>query len=293
MCVRPRFEKDSIFRNTIIVSFPPINYQLFERDRHDLGTWPIFFHAGQLPVSSKDFDRFVGKSVTVQREEETGLGEKPFESISGRGLEIWEERKGESESSSHRDESGSFSSGKNSGSNRDARLATRFDIETDSWTRKRERERDIESWRNETKIMKKKDFILVYSTRRYERFPGWYFEDERVLALLKLDDDSQFIVTNKDRRILRAFRSPTIFTRTRDKTRTTCTTFSKLDTELPRDLTSPNDRPCRVCGFFFFLFFDRSCMLFDQTPRVFRGQPDVWEVSRDAVRSNSGWILGT
>lgn len=140
MCVRPRFEKDSIFRNTIIVSFPPINYQLFERDRHDLGTWPIFFHAGQLPVSSKDFDRFVGKSVTVQREEETGLGEKPFESISGRGLEIWEERKGESESSSHRDESGSFSSGKNSGSNRDARLAMRFDIETDSWTRKRERE---------------------------------------------------------------------------------------------------------------------------------------------------------
>lgn len=288
MCVRPRFEKDSIFRNTIIVSFPPINYQLFERDRHDLGTWPIFFHAGQLPVSSKDFDRFVGKSVTVQREEETGLGEKPFESISGRGLEIWEERKGESESSSHRDESGSFSSGKNSGSNRDARLATRFDIETDSWTRKRERERYRELEERDENYEEKRFYSRLFDTaiRKISRmiFRGW---------TLKLDDDSQFIVTNKDRRILRAFRSPTIFTRTRDKTRTTCTTFSKLDTELPRDLTSPNDRPCRVCGFFFFLFFDRSCMLFDQTPRVFRGQPDVWEVSRDAVRSNSGWILGT
>lgn len=62
------------------------------------------------------------------------------------GLEIWEERNGESENSSHRDESGSFSSGRNSGSNRDARLAEepRFDIETDGWARKR----DIESWRS-------------------------------------------------------------------------------------------------------------------------------------------------
>lgn len=177
MCVRPRFEKDSIFRNTIIVSFPPINYQLFERDRHDFGTWPIFFHAGQLPVSSKDFDRFVGKSVTVQREEETGLGEKPFESISGRGLEIWEERKGESESSSHRDESGSFSSGKNSGSNRDARLATRFDIETDSWTRKRERERYRELEERDENYEEKRFYSRLFDTaiRKISRmiFRGW------------------------------------------------------------------------------------------------------------------------
>lgn len=52
--------------------------------------------------------------------------------------------------------------------------------------------------------------------------------------------------------------SPTIFTKTRGETRTgtrtTCTTFSKLDTELPRDLTSLNDRPCRVCGFSFLFF---------------------------------------
>lgn len=106
--------------------------------------------------------------MTVQREEETGLGEKPFESISGRGLEIWEERKGESESSSHRDESGSFSSGKNSGSNRDARLATRFDIETDSWTRKRERERYRELEERDENYEEKRFYSRLFDTKDFQ-----------------------------------------------------------------------------------------------------------------------------
>lgn len=181
MCVRPRFEKDSIFRVRLSFRFHP-STTILERDRYFSTPDNCQSRNPKISIVS------LGKVWRCNGEEETGLGEKPFESISGRGLEIWEERKGESESSSHRDESGSFSSGKNSGSNRDARLATRtrLDIETDSWARKREREREscIErSWRNETKIMTKKDFILIYSIRKISR----YFEDERVLALLKLD----------------------------------------------------------------------------------------------------------
>ena len=66
------------------------------------------------------------------------------------GLEIWEERNGESESSSHRDESGSFLLGEEF-----AWPRTRFDIETDG----HEKKRDIEGWRSETKIIKRY-FIL-------------------------------------------------------------------------------------------------------------------------------------
>lgn len=171
MCVRPRFEKDSIFRVRLSFRFHPSTTNF---SNHDLGT--DIFPRRTISRNPKISIVSLGKVWRCNGEEETGLGEKPFESISGRGLEIWEERKGESESSSHRDESGSFSSGKNSGSNRDARLATRtrFDIETDSWARKRERERErivsrgVEGTRR--KLWRKK-ILFSFIRQRYERFP--------------------------------------------------------------------------------------------------------------------------
>lgn len=153
-CVRPRLEKD-IYFESLVPRFHPIS---FSNDRHDFLTWPISFHTGQLSVSN-DY-RFVRKNETAQREQETNLGETLRVYTWDMRLEIWEERNGESESSSHRDESGSFSSGKNSGSNRDACLAEDTVRYRDRWLGTKQTWRGLEEQDENIK----RYFILVYST---------------------------------------------------------------------------------------------------------------------------------
>lgn len=132
-----------------------------------------------------------------------------------------------------------FSSGKNSGSNRDARLAEDTVRYRDRWTRKEERYRGLEE--------RDENYKEIFYSRYGSRIT-WI--GKAILALTK-STIGKFII--EQRSWYSSSIPPTIFSRTRDKTRTTCTTFSKLDTELPRDLTSLNDRPCKVFFFFFFL----------------------------------------
>lgn len=118
------------------------------------------------------------------------------------GLEIWEERNGESESSSHRDESGSFSSGKNSGSNRDACLAEDTVRYRDRWLG-RKTKRDMERIGGARRKYKEifysrlfdsdtKDFKAYDGTVRDARVAQQRRRKGRtVLALMSSDDDWQ------------------------------------------------------------------------------------------------------
>lgn len=145
---------------------------------------------------------------------------------------------------------------------------TRFDIEIDGWARKRDMERIGGARRKYKEIFYSR--LFDSDTKDFKAYDGTVRDASSATTKKKGKNRSRVDelrrrlanLSLRTKTVVLFEYSSTIFTKIRDKTRTgtrtTCTTFSKLDTELPRDLTSLNDRPCRFSFFFLKLHAFRS-----------------------------------